>query len=75
MDRHTERDLCVGSSGNLHAERKSHLLGEGDEAHQGSVLRPPALWTPSGETGDCKRAGECYSCFLGEGAVYSLSLP
>lgn len=41
-----EGGLCVGSSDNLHVERKSPLLGEGAEAYQGSPPRPPGMWTP-----------------------------
>lgn len=74
MDRHTEGDLYVGCFNDLYAERKSHFLGEGDEAHQGNLPRALGLWTPSCQTKDLKkmhkRGGECSSR---EWAIYSVA--
>lgn len=48
--RHVAGGLCVGSSDNLHVERKSPLLGEGAEAYQGNPPRPPGMWTPAAKS-------------------------
>lgn len=37
MGRHSERHMCSRVLDNLYAERKSHVLGEGDGAHQGKA--------------------------------------